>query len=311
MKNIIGSLLLLMVVSIGYAREHAHGADQYAPAIDTTIPAGHLRIHYTVSGHGPALLLLHAGYQDLHMWDTQATFFQRNYQVVRMDMPGHGLTTGVDTNLLVADVIRIVLDSLHIGKVCIAGVSMGAACATDFVLAYPERVSRLILVSPGLSGWPAVMKMDSASGAIFTRMDSIRATGDHQLMARHFTEIWCDGPFRRPEEVDKRVRDYIYTTTEHNQMNDTAFPVFNRRRAATRLKEIKCPVLIIQGDKDVPFTLRVMQWYRHELPAAAFVHFPGVAHMVNMEKAKEFDRVVYRWLKEAGSSETMPPSHSQ
>lgn len=269
-------------------------------AADRMIPAGSLRVHCSVTGKGPALVFLHAGYQDLHMWDAQAAFFKQYYQVVRMDMPGHGLTTGVDTNLLVADVIRIVLDSLHIRKAVVAGVSMGGACATDFVLAYPERASGLIVVAPGLSGWPLVMKMDSVSGEIFTKMDSIRATGDHQLMALHFMEVWCVGPYRQPEEVDKRVRDYIYTTTAHNPMNDTAFPVFNKRRAATRLKEIKCPVLIIQGDKDVPFILKVTAWYQHELPEAKLVNFPGLAHMLNMEKPEAFNKTVYRWLSGKG-----------
>lgn len=300
-------LVTVMTVLKGYAAEVSYGTgrpafgmDRHAQTADRMIPAGNLRIHCMASGQGQALLFLHAGFQDLHMWDAQAVFFEKHYQVVRIDMPGHGLTTGVDTGLLVADVIRIVLDSLHIRKVVVAGVSMGGACATDFVLAYPERVSRLIVIAPGLSGWPAVIKMDSLSAALFNRMDSIKGTGDHRVFADNFTRLWCDGPYRRPGEVDKRVRDYIYTTTAHNQMNDTAFPVFNRdHRAATRLKEIKCPVLIVQGDKDVPFILKVTAWYKHELPEARLVNFPGAAHMLNMEKPEEFNQVVYRWIKDA------------
>jgi len=295
MKNVICCLLLLATA------EFSFGTVQRAPTVDHMIPAGHLRVHCVVSGQGQALLFLHAGYQDLHMWDAQAAFFEKHYQVVRMDMPGHGMTTGVDTGLLVADVVRIVLDSLHIGKAVVAGVSMGASSATDFVLAYPGRVSRLILVSPGLSGWSAVMKMDSLSGALFNRMDSARSTGDHRVFADLFTRMWCDGPFRQPGEVNARVRDYIYTTTARNNMNDTAFPVYNQRRAATRLKEIKCPVLIIQGDKDVPLILRETAWYKHELSQARLVNFPGLAHMVNMEKPEEFNKVVYQWLKDAAN----------
>lgn len=298
MKKYICYLLLLLPLVNSYAAERM-------------IPTGHLRVHCMVNGHGQALLFLHAGYQDLHMWDAQATFFEKYYQVVRIDMPGHGLTTGIDTNLLVADVIRIVLDSLHIRKAVVAGVSMGGASATDFVLAYPERVTGLIVVAPGLSGWPAVMKMDSLTAAIFVKMDSIRATGDHRVFAGMFTRVWCDGPYRKPEQVDRRVRNYIYTTTERNDMNDTAFPVFNPRSAATRLKEIKCPVLIIQGDKDVPFILKVTAWYKHELPEATLVNFPGLAHMLNMEKPEAFNKVVHRWLKNAGNKTTMLPSQSQ
>ena len=265
-------------------------------AAEHFIDAGHLRVHCAVSGAGPALVLLHAGYQDLHMWDRQEAFFKKHYEVVRIDLPGHGATTGIDTSLLVADVIRIVMDSLHLQQAVVAGVSMGGACATDFTLAYPQRVSRLIVVAPGLSGWPAVMTMDTASRRIFLVMDSVRATGDHRLMAEYFTAVWCDGPYRKPGEVDTAVRGYIYRTTLQNKMDGAAFPVFSPKTAATRLKEIKCPVLIIQADKDIPFILQVAAWYQHELPAAKLVNFAGVAHMLNMERPEEFNKVVYAWL---------------
>ena len=66
------------------------------------------------------------------------------------------------------------------------------------------------------------------------------------------------------------------------------------------LKEIHCPVLIIQGDKDIPFILQVTNWYRHELPSARLVNFPGVAHMVNMERPEEFNKVVEGWMSGKG-----------
>ena len=213
---------------------------------------------------------------------------------------GHGATTGIDTSLLVADVIRIVLDSLHVQQAAVVGLSMGAACATDFVLAYPRRVSRLILVSPGLSGWPAVMKMDTVSRQIFLVMDSVHATGDHHLMAEYFAAVWCDGPYRKPAEVDTAVRGYIYRTTLQNKMDNSSFPVFEPKGAASRLKEIRCPVLIIQGDKDIPFILQVTAWYQHELPSARLVNFAGVAHMLNMERPEEFNKVVEGWMNGKG-----------
>ncbi|MDO6432979.1 alpha/beta hydrolase [Flavitalea sp. BT771] len=287
MKKNFFCLLVCMALVRTYAAEYF-------------IDAGHLRVHCVVSGTGPALLLVHAGYQDLYMWDRQEAYFKKHYKVVRIDMPGHGATTGIDTSLLVADVIRIVLDSLHVQQTAVVGLSMGAACATDFTLAYPQRVTRLIVVSPGLSGWPAVMKMDTATRRTFQIMDSIHATGDHRLMAEYFTSVWCDGPYRKPGEVDTAVRGYIYRTTMQNKMDVGAFPVFNPKGAATRLKEIHCPVLIIQGDKDIPFILQVTNWYRHELPSARLVNFPGVAHMLNMERPEAFNKVLEGWMSGKG-----------
>jgi len=268
----------------------------HARTDERMIKAGDLRVHCIVSGQGVPLLFLHAGFQDLHMWDAQAAFFSKKYRVIRMDLPGHGLTEGVDTTLEVADVIRIVMDSLHIDKAGVIGLSMGAACATDFVLAYPHRVEKLVLVSPGLSGWADVMPMDSVSMGQFNKMDSIRRTGDRKAMAEYFTELWCDGPYRTPDQVDPAARAYIYRTTYNNKMQMGASPKFRARGAARWLREIQCPVLIIRGDKDVQFISRAIGWYQHELPQAKLVTFPGVAHMVNLEKPAEFNRLLNEWL---------------
>jgi len=197
-------------------------------ASDSYVRVGNLRVHYTVSGAGDALVFCHGGYQDLHMWTSQETYFSKSYKVVLIDMPGHGQTTGVDTSMLVADVIRSVMDTLHIRKATVIGLSMGAACATDFALDYPDRVTGLIVVSPGLSGWPLVMTMDTLSKQLFDRMISIQRTGDHASFAAGFVAVWCIGPYRTPSEVAMNVRNYVYTTTSNNRTPDNADKDYQR-----------------------------------------------------------------------------------
>jgi len=75
-----------------------------------------------------------------------------------------------------------------------------------------------------------------------------------------------------------------------------AFPKFNGHVAANRIKKIQCPVLIIRGDMDVPFILHATDFYQHELPQAKMVTYPGVAHMLNLEKTAEFNRLLDEFL---------------
>src|ERR1044072_1184937 len=63
------------------------------------IQAGGIRVHYAKQGSGPPLLLLHACYQEMHMWDKQVTFFSPHHTVICFDLPGHGATRGTDTSL--------------------------------------------------------------------------------------------------------------------------------------------------------------------------------------------------------------------
>lgn len=88
------------------------------------VSAGKLRIHYIEQGSGPALVFLHAGYQDANMWHEQQVHFAGRHRTIAIDLPGQGATTGVDTSLLIADALKIVFDSLHIERADLVGAAI-------------------------------------------------------------------------------------------------------------------------------------------------------------------------------------------
>jgi pimeloyl-ACP methyl ester carboxylesterase len=49
--------------------------------------------------------------------------------------------------------LAALLDGLGIEPTALTGASMGGRVAIDFALAYPDRVDRLLLISPGLADW--------------------------------------------------------------------------------------------------------------------------------------------------------------
>ncbi|MFJ7366780.1 alpha/beta fold hydrolase [Peribacillus frigoritolerans] len=53
----------------------------------------------------------------------------------------------------VEDVLAL-MDYLELNRATIIGHSMGGQIATDFALNYPERVSKLVLIAPSLTGFP-------------------------------------------------------------------------------------------------------------------------------------------------------------
>lgn len=119
-----------------------------APAVEGKVAVEGGDIAYDVSGSGPPLVLLHGGRMDRSMWDALMSHLAARHRVVRWDARGHGASTapaapGADT----AEDLRLLLDSLGIRRAAIAGFSMGSGTAAHFVLRYPERVSRLILIS--------------------------------------------------------------------------------------------------------------------------------------------------------------------
>lgn len=261
------------------------------------IPAGHLKLYYETAGHGPAVVLLHGGYLDLHSWDHEAALLARKYRVIRADLPGHGLTKGIDSALLIQDVIRIMLDSLHVRTASFIGLSLGAVCVVDFALAYPGRVNKLVLVSAGLSGWSQVMRLDSLSRRLFAHSDSVFLSRDHQAITENFTHLWCDGPFRKPGDVPKSVRGYVYRTVSVNDLqDDNTWPVFNPDKAAKKVHNINHPVMILAGDKDVPLILEEARYLRRNIRNAQLHLIKGSAHMINLERPALFHKYVASFL---------------
>jgi 3-oxoadipate enol-lactonase len=292
-KYVVLSILLMIVLMI---------AGKFAGAQDGLIPEGKLLVHYQIHGKGSPLLFLHAGFQDIKMWDKQVAWFKKYNTVITIDLPGHGLTKGVDTSLLVQDVLKIFLDSLHIKKASFIGLSIGAACVVDLVLAYPERVNKVVLVSPGLSGWPEVLTLDTLSKQCFAQMDRVDSSKNRDSIAAYFTNIWCIGPGRKPEAVSSYAREYVFQTTltclkQHTE--DNRWPQLSKTSAASRMHQWNRPLLIISGDEDIPFISTVALWIHHTVQGSKKIVIPHTAHMLNMEKPMAFNQTVHSFLLSA------------
>ena len=278
----------------------------FATGQTNLIPAGKLQVHYQVQGKGSPILFLHAGYQEMGMWSQQVTYFKDYNTVITIDLPGHGETKGIDTTLLVKDVIRICMDSLHIPKASFVGLSMGGSCVQDFVLGYPERVEKVILVGSGLSGWSDVIGMDTISKACFARMSDIAATHNLDSFAHAFTQIWGIGLGRTLQSVDSKMSGYVFQTTLTNlkqHPEDNRWPQLDSPRAAIRIREHQWqkPLLIIYGNQDLPFIRDVANWLHNSIPGSKELVVPNAAHMVNMEQPLLFNRAVRSFLLKNGN----------
>lgn len=261
------------------------------------IYVGRLSVHYELQGRGPMVMMLHGGYLDMHSWDREATTLAKNHTVLRIDEPGHGKTLGSDTTILIAEVLSRVLDSLHIRKTSLIGLSLGGVCALEFALAHPERVDKLVLVSSGLSGWDKALKLDKLSEHLFTISDSTFLSKDQKRIAEMFTHLWCDGPYRQPYEVKPSVRNYVSrTVTENVNQTDRSWPVFDPKKEALRVKNLNCPTLILVGDKDVPLIRAQGRYLKTQIKGAKLVIIKNSAHMINLEQPERFQRLLTDFL---------------
>jgi 3-oxoadipate enol-lactonase len=264
-----------------------------------SIKAGGFQVYYEREGKGDAILLVHAGLQDHTMWAEQVKALSQQFEVITADLPYHGMTTGSDTTLLIADLIKTLLDSLHIQKTSIAGLSMGAYSCMDFLLAYPERVNKAILIAGGVTGYenPA----DTISMYWYPLFKKALENKDTALAAKEFTKAWAEGIYRKGDSLKAPVSQYIYKASLNTmrQHQVAGWPRFqDDPPAIKRISGIKLPVLIIDGDKDLPIITDNAGYMEKNIPGAKRIVMKDVAHMLNIERPEELNKLVMDFLKQ-------------
>src|SRR5690349_3752492 len=113
------------------------------------------KLYYETNGVGPALVLIHAGFLDSRMWDSQFHSYSKNYKTIRYDVRGYGRSDVAKAKFSDHKDLDALLSHQNVARATIIGVSNGGRIALDFAVEYPERVESLILVSPGASGYKA------------------------------------------------------------------------------------------------------------------------------------------------------------
>jgi pimeloyl-ACP methyl ester carboxylesterase len=278
-----------------------------------------LRVHYRDEGSGPPLVLLHANFANLYMWERWAAELKGRYRVIRFDLSGHGLTGPDASNDYTLErnvkTFGLLLDRLNVQRAVLAGTSVGGTIAMHFAVRHPERVERLILISPGslesrVRGSSKPPQIPSAVNAL--TMVTPKALARYMLTSN----------FGDPTKVDDALVDewYLFWRREGN-----------RRALLDRLRQyvsgdvektiasVKVPVLLLWGEKNRQVPVRNAYEFRKMLTAAPSVTLhvlPGIGHMAVQEAPAETARLVREYLdtarpvsgNEAAASPETPPS---
>ena len=169
-----------------------------------SISSGKAELIGMEEGNGPAVVFLHAGVADMRMWRDQMAAFADRYRVVAYDRRGFGETSYAPESFAHMHDLRAVLDGLGIEQACLVGGSQGGRVSVDFALAYPQRVSKLALVAPAISGAPEPEPDDLPPdiGALLDQAEQAEEQKHFDLVNRIEAHMWLDGP----RSVDGRVQ---------------------------------------------------------------------------------------------------------
>jgi pimeloyl-ACP methyl ester carboxylesterase len=267
------------------------------------LPLDGAELYYEVEGSGIPLVLIHAGVADLRMWDAQIAAFAPRFRIIRYDTRFFGKTRITDPNATYSNRrdLAALLDHLGVEKAVIAGCSRGGQIAVDFTLEFPERAAGLTPICAALSGFDYEAVDLSDEDAVMGEMESLIATQDWETIADRSAQLWVTGPHRPADERPPQpVWDYVRAVSlDLMQRGDPTGTVITLDPpAAGRLGEIRVPTLVIIGNYDTIATRAVADALSTGIAGARKVVIEGTAHLPNMEKPEEFNRLVLEFAEQ-------------
>jgi 3-oxoadipate enol-lactonase len=189
------------------------------------------------------------------------------------------------------------MDHLGVNRAALIGCSMGGQIATDFTLEHPDRVSALVPVAAGLSGY----EPDEATQAEWKPAEDrlIRAieAGDMTAATDVLMEIWA--PLGTDDPAGRRIREISlenpWAITEEGGESERGIDP----PAAGRLKEISVPTLVVLGAQDIALINDNWKQRINEIPGARLEIIDDADHVVAMRQPERFNELVMEFLEKA------------
>lgn len=284
-------LLIASIVACGYwawtpDKDPALLRDKYAQAPSAFIKIAGTNVHYRDSGSKtvPALVFLHGFGSSLHTWDEWSKTLEHNYRVIRLDLPGFGLS-GENNDNDFSDthdiaVIMGLLDELGINKASFIGNSLGGKLAWRIASAYPERVEKLILISP--DGFASEgFDYDKQPEPSFM-LSAMTVALPKPLLKMSLVPAYADPHSLSPDMVDRYhdlmcapgVRKSIVARFNQTLLKD---PV-------PLLQKIQADTLLMWGESDAMIPVANASDYIKAIPSSHLIVLPNVGHLPQEEQ---------------------------
>lgn len=257
----------------------------------------------------PVVVLLHGAGADCARlsWKYVAPSLAAHLRVLAPDLPGHGGTPELPepTTSAYAAWLQRFLDDATVERASLVGLSFGGCLALGYALDHPHRVDRLVLVaSYGLS--PTVPYQGLLR--VLLRSGLWRAVSAQPLRRG----IWLRLGLRMlvgegrgvNAELEADVRAALQRTSPGlfwRWLATELGPRGVRTCYLDRLPELRCPTLLVHGDRDRLVPLRHAQAAARRIPHGKLVVLRGCGHWPPRERGQDFLRVLESFLSDARS----------
>ncbi len=264
-----------------------------------------VRVHYMDEGQGDALVLIHASYMNLQVFDSMAKALSAKYRVVRFDVPTAGLTGpdpkqrySIELNMQILDTLTT---NLGIEKFALLGTSSGGPVAFRYAADKPERVTRLILINSAGMPRTAVTNPNRARGTTIDQWVAARYRSESYWVKNLSTNIPTMAP---PAWLVEMCHDM---GRRQGGRVEGAFFMKNFKTGdpEATLGRVKTPTMILWGMENptvMHLEANVMSLWLTNAPSMV-KKYPKVGHYLYLEIPQEVEADIAAFLAGEKDSE--------
>ena len=255
----------------------------------------------------PQMILLHGSNASLHSWEPLVARLRGDWRIVRIDLPGHGLTgatpTGrYDTDEYIATVDEVAT-AMGMPRFILGGNSMGGGVSWRYALVHPERVQALLLLNAG--GMPpraGTPPPRSNIGFRIMRSGFGRWLGG-QITPRFLIAQSLEQSVSNQAVVTDAEIDRYWELLRFPGNREATMIRFGRGMEPSRAEEarrIAAPALVLFGAEDRIIDPSAAQQFAERLPDDEVVMLPGIGHLPMEEAPDATAAAIRRFLGARG-----------
>jgi pimeloyl-ACP methyl ester carboxylesterase len=249
------------------------------PGTYRTVDGVRLRLRDTGRRDAPAVILLHGFGSSLDTWEPWARALSARFRVIRLDLPGFGLTgpdpSGDYSDDRAARILTGLMDQMGIVRASLVGNSLGGRIAWTFAARHPDRIARLVLVSPDGFASPGFAYDTPPETPLMMR--ALPYVAPRAMLKASLAPAYVR-PDALSEATVTRYRDMMLAPGVRRAILARLEQTILRDPVPT-LARIQTPTLLLWGEKDAMIPIANAADYLRHMPNARLVRLPGLGHV--------------------------------
>jgi len=264
-----------------------------------------IKMHYEVLGDGYSLILHHGYGANMHIWMGQIKALSEHFKVITLDSRSSGKTErpkeAYTLDTLVDD-LKGLMDALGIQEAHLMGQSMGGWIIQNFVLKYPDKANKLVLLGTNHKG-AGIHLLEQTMGELY----ELRKTAPEEAF-RRYAKLMHHRRFFKEMQADPKKKfhdlwsaeDLIKETMEDQMTPEDLALLANAIDAhdlADRLHKISNPILLICASNDKMSPKLVMEEMDSAFPNSKLEFVDKTGHHLFLEEAPTVNNLIINFLK--------------